>query len=121
MIPGIKISFYRLFIALVICIDFFPSGGRDDCFVFHKCNWVPSHVNENADGLAREGIHKDSSHGGCLTFSEIATRVKHGISSYWRQALVHEWYEGNRPGAALLGTSSRRDETTLASLRSGHT
>ncbi|GFT93946.1 hypothetical protein TNCV_2133341 [Trichonephila clavipes] len=25
----------------------------------------------------------------------------------------NEWYEGNRLGAALLGTSSRRDETTL--------
>ncbi|GFX25375.1 hypothetical protein TNCV_1423601 [Trichonephila clavipes] len=31
-------------------------------------------------------------------------------------SLVHEWYEG--PGAALLGTGSRREETRL---RSGHT
>ncbi|GFV79510.1 hypothetical protein TNCV_279651 [Trichonephila clavipes] len=34
---------------------------------------------------------------------------------------VHEWYEGNHPGAALLGTGSRRDETTLARFRRGHT
>ncbi|GFX82227.1 hypothetical protein TNCV_33351 [Trichonephila clavipes] len=34
---------------------------------------------------------------------------------------VHEWYEGNSPGAALFGTSSRRDETTLAGFGSGHT
>ncbi|GFU81355.1 hypothetical protein TNCV_1380231 [Trichonephila clavipes] len=32
-----------------------------------------------------------------------------------------EWYEGNRPGAALLRTSSRRDETILEILRSGRT
>ncbi|GFY09660.1 uncharacterized protein TNCV_381551 [Trichonephila clavipes] len=40
--------------------------------------------------------------------------VKQDISSSWRQASVHEWYEGNRPGAVLLGTGSRRDETTLS-------
>ncbi|GFU93410.1 arrestin_N domain-containing protein [Trichonephila clavipes] len=33
------------------------------------------------DGLAREGCHKDSTLGGCLTFSEFATRVKQDISS----------------------------------------
>ncbi|GFY16232.1 hypothetical protein TNCV_2348771 [Trichonephila clavipes] len=38
-----------------------------------------------------------------------------------RQALLHEWYEGNHPDAALLGTSSRKDETSLARFRSGHT
>ncbi|GFS89914.1 uncharacterized protein TNCV_4839951 [Trichonephila clavipes] len=47
--------------------------------------WVLSHVNvcgnKIADGLAREGSHKDSTHGGCLTFSEIVTRVKQDISS----------------------------------------
>ncbi|GFV73816.1 hypothetical protein TNCV_373561 [Trichonephila clavipes] len=32
-----------------------------------------------------------------------------------------EWYEGNHPGAALLGTSSRRNETTLARLPSEQT
>ncbi|GFT58658.1 hypothetical protein TNCV_1251031 [Trichonephila clavipes] len=60
--------------------------------------WVPSHVNvygnEIADGLAREGSHKASTHGGCLTFSEIVTQ---------------------------LGTNSSRDETILARLRSGRT
>ncbi|GFV15709.1 RNase H domain-containing protein [Trichonephila clavipes] len=83
--------------------------------------WVPSHVyacgNEIADGLAREGSHKNSTHGHCFTFSEIATRVKQDISSSWQQASVHEWYEG----PALLGAGSRRDQTTLARLRSGHT
>ncbi|GFU20705.1 uncharacterized protein TNCV_3176431 [Trichonephila clavipes] len=78
--------------------------------------WVSSHVNicenEIADGLAREGS---------LIFSEIATRVKQDISSSWRQAPVHEWYERNRPDVALLGTDSRREETTLARFRSGHT
>ncbi|GFW66448.1 hypothetical protein TNCV_3309671 [Trichonephila clavipes] len=34
---------------------------------------------------------------------------------------VHELYEGNRPGAALLGANSKRDETSLARLHSGHT
>ncbi|GFX36096.1 hypothetical protein TNCV_4216181 [Trichonephila clavipes] len=29
-------------------------------------------------------------------------------------------HTGNRPGAALLGTSSRQDETTFSRLRSGH-
>ncbi|GFW48828.1 hypothetical protein TNCV_4244081 [Trichonephila clavipes] len=38
-----------------------------------------------------------------------------------KQPLVHESYEGNRHGDSLLGTSSRRDETILARLRSGHT
>ncbi|GFU64546.1 hypothetical protein TNCV_304851 [Trichonephila clavipes] len=42
-----------------------------------------------------------------FTFSEIATRVKQDISSSWRQAPIHERYEGNRPGAVLLGTGSR--------------
>ncbi|GFT99586.1 catalase [Trichonephila clavipes] len=86
----------------------------------HLSEWMRP-GNEITDGLAREGIHTDSTYGGCLTFSEIATRVKQGISSSWRQAPVREWYEGNRPGAALFGTSSRREETTLARLRSGHT
>ncbi|GFV33090.1 RNase H domain-containing protein [Trichonephila clavipes] len=57
--------------------------------------WVPSHVNvcgnEIADVLARDCYHKDSTRGGCLTLSEIATRVKQDISSSWRQAHVHEW------------------------------
>ncbi|GFV95080.1 uncharacterized protein TNCV_3708761 [Trichonephila clavipes] len=52
--------------------------------------WVLLHVNvcatEIADGLAREDSHKDSMHGGCLTFSEIATRVKQDVSSSWKQA-----------------------------------
>ncbi|GFY06235.1 uncharacterized protein TNCV_2680291 [Trichonephila clavipes] len=69
--------------------------------------------NEIADGLAREGSHKDSTNGSCLTSSEITTRVKQDISSSLRQAPVHEWYEGNRPGADLLGT-------TLFRLRSGY-
>ncbi|GFT13254.1 hypothetical protein TNCV_4077091 [Trichonephila clavipes] len=38
-----------------------------------------------------------------------------------KQPPVHEWYEGNHPGAALLGTGRRRDETTLARFHSGHT
>ncbi|GFT46599.1 hypothetical protein TNCV_3184451 [Trichonephila clavipes] len=33
----------------------------------------------------------------------------------------HEFYEGNRPGAALLRTGSRRDKATLARFHSGHT
>ncbi|GFV19180.1 uncharacterized protein TNCV_3223981 [Trichonephila clavipes] len=56
-------------------------------------------VNEIADGLNRQGSHKDSTRGGCLTFSEIVTRVKQDISSSWRQAPVHE---GNCPGAAEM-------------------
>ncbi|GFW85803.1 RNase H domain-containing protein [Trichonephila clavipes] len=73
--------------------------------------WVPSHVNINrndiADGLAREGRHKDSVIGACLTFSEIATQVKQDISSSW--------------SVAFLRTGSRRDETTLVRFNSGHT
>ncbi|GFX55709.1 hypothetical protein TNCV_3427801 [Trichonephila clavipes] len=42
-------------------------------------------------------------------------------SSSWRQTFAYEWYDGKRPGAALLGTSSRRDETILARLSSEHT
>ncbi|GFX29618.1 hypothetical protein TNCV_4776901 [Trichonephila clavipes] len=34
---------------------------------------------------------------------------------------VHEWYEGNYPGAVLLGIGNRRDETTLKKFRSRHT
>ncbi|GFX76297.1 catalase [Trichonephila clavipes] len=74
-----------------------------------------------ADGLARKVSHEDSTQGACLTFSEIVTRIKQDISSSWMQAFVHEWYEGNRPGAVLLETSSKRDETTLTRLLSGHT
>ncbi|GFS73124.1 RNase H domain-containing protein [Trichonephila clavipes] len=77
--------------------------------------WVPLHVNlcgnEIADVWAREDSRKDSTHGGCLTFSEIATRIKQDISPFWRQAPVHELYERNRP---FLGTGSRRNETTFA-------
>ncbi|GFU62242.1 hypothetical protein TNCV_4859571 [Trichonephila clavipes] len=47
-------------------------------------------------------------HGGCLTFSKIVTRVKQDVSSSWKQPPVHEWYEGNHPGAALLGTAVAR-------------
>ncbi|GFV15492.1 RNase H domain-containing protein [Trichonephila clavipes] len=83
--------------------------------------WVPSHVNVCGKEIEEKGSHKDSALGGCLTFSEIATRVNQEISSIWRQALVHEWYGGNRFGAALLGTSSRRNEIILPRLRSGHT
>ncbi|GFX07732.1 hypothetical protein TNCV_4160011 [Trichonephila clavipes] len=66
-------------------------------------------------------VVKDSAHGVCLTFSEIATRVKQDIGSSWRQASVHERYERNRPDVDLLGTSSRRNETIFARLRNGHT
>ncbi|GFY10659.1 hypothetical protein TNCV_2194801 [Trichonephila clavipes] len=55
-----------------------------------------------------------------LLFPEIASRVKQDISSSWRKIPVHEWYEGNHPGTALLGTGSRLDETVLARLRSEH-
>ncbi|GFX32925.1 transposase [Trichonephila clavipes] len=44
--------------------------------------------NEIADGFAREGSHEDSTRGGCLSFSEIATLVKQDIGSSWRQAPV---------------------------------
>ncbi|GFV64599.1 catalase [Trichonephila clavipes] len=73
------------------------------------------------DSRAREDSHIDSTHGSCLTFSETATRVKQDISSFWRQASVQEWYEGNSLGSALIGASSRRDEAILTRLRSGHT
>ncbi|GFX68579.1 uncharacterized protein TNCV_1799921 [Trichonephila clavipes] len=79
--------------------------------------WVPSHVNvcekDIADDLACENSFKDSTHGGYLTFSEIATRVKQDIGSSWRQSPVHKWYEGNHPGAALDGKSRARDEPLL--------
>ncbi|GFV34168.1 RNase H domain-containing protein [Trichonephila clavipes] len=87
--------------------------------------WVPSHVNncgnEIAYNLAREGSHENSKHSGCLTCLEIATRVKQDVNSSWKQAPVHEWCKGNHPDAALLGTGSKRDETTLTGFRSGHT
>ncbi|GFS85701.1 RNase H domain-containing protein [Trichonephila clavipes] len=89
-------------------------------------SWEPSHVNvcfnEITNSLAREGSSKDSTLGGCLTFSEIATRVKQDISSSWKQASVDVWYEGNCLGSALLGTDKRRDGTTLVSgsFRSAH-
>ncbi|GFT57557.1 hypothetical protein TNCV_1447931 [Trichonephila clavipes] len=38
-----------------------------------------------------------------------------------RPPCMSECYGGNNPGAALLGTGSRWDETTLARFRSGHT
>ncbi|GFU97041.1 hypothetical protein TNCV_1423411 [Trichonephila clavipes] len=68
-----------------------------------------------------EDTHKDSTHGGHLAFSEIATRIKQDISSSWRQAPVHEWYEGNHPGTVLLETGTKRDQTALARFRSEHT
>ncbi|GFV67003.1 integrase catalytic domain-containing protein [Trichonephila clavipes] len=87
--------------------------------------WLPSYVNvcgnEIADGLARESSHKDSTHGGCFILSEIATRFKQDVSSSWKQAPVDEWYEGIHPGAAFLGTGSRRDETTLVRFFNEHT
>ncbi|GFT26624.1 hypothetical protein TNCV_3604351 [Trichonephila clavipes] len=55
---------------------------------------VPSHVNvcgtEIADSLVHKGSHKDSLLGSCLTFSEIASRVKQDISSSLRHAPVHQ-------------------------------
>ncbi|GFW34420.1 uncharacterized protein TNCV_221461 [Trichonephila clavipes] len=48
----------------------------------HKAHqtWTLSQVtvcgNKIADGLAREGNHKDSTNGDCLTFSEIDSRVR---------------------------------------------
>ncbi|GFW42178.1 hypothetical protein TNCV_1206341 [Trichonephila clavipes] len=59
--------------------------------------------------------------GGCLTFSEIATRVKQDINSFWNRAPVHEWHERNHPGAVLLETGSRRDEIARAGFHSEHT
>ncbi|GFW27698.1 hypothetical protein TNCV_765801 [Trichonephila clavipes] len=56
---------------------------------------VPSHLNacgnEIADGLAREGRRKDSTHVGCLTFSKITTWVKQDISFFWWLVSYHEW------------------------------
>ncbi|GFV81723.1 uncharacterized protein TNCV_1703781 [Trichonephila clavipes] len=56
-----------------------------------------------------------------LKRGKTAVRVEQDISYSKRQAPVHEWYEGNCPGAALLGRSSRRDEIIPARLRCGHT
>ncbi|GFW99144.1 hypothetical protein TNCV_3009121 [Trichonephila clavipes] len=57
---------------------------------------------------------------GLLLFLMVGTRVKQDICSSWKQASVHERYEKNHPDAALLGTSSRRDETTLTKFCCGH-
>ncbi|GFV72613.1 hypothetical protein TNCV_4937891 [Trichonephila clavipes] len=51
---------------------------------------------------------------GLMFARKISTRVKQDVSSTWREALVHEWYEGNHLVVTLLGTGSWRDETTLA-------
>ncbi|GFT44885.1 hypothetical protein TNCV_463001 [Trichonephila clavipes] len=65
-----------------------------------------------------QGIYENSHSPTC---DQIAICVKQDISSSWRQAPIYEWYEGNRPGAALIGTSSWQDETILARLGSGLT
>ncbi|GFU40616.1 hypothetical protein TNCV_3230091 [Trichonephila clavipes] len=46
--------------------------------------------NKIAHGLPSEGSHKDSTLGGCLTFSEIVIRVKQDTSYSWKQAPVHD-------------------------------
>ncbi|GFW48503.1 hypothetical protein TNCV_1110621 [Trichonephila clavipes] len=53
---------------------------------------------------------------------KIANQVKRDISFSGGQAPVHEWYEGNRSGAALIGASRRRDQAILLVwLRGGQT
>ncbi|GFW36578.1 uncharacterized protein TNCV_1955781 [Trichonephila clavipes] len=70
--------------------------------------WLSPHMNacgnEIADGLAHKDSHKDSWWLPC--FFRIATRVKQDINSSWRQAPVHELYEGNRPDVTSIETSS---------------
>ncbi|GFV16305.1 hypothetical protein TNCV_999861 [Trichonephila clavipes] len=91
----------------------------------YRYQWVLSHVNicvnEIVNCLACEGSHKDSTLEGCLTFSEIATRVKLDISSSWKKAPYMSGMKGTVLMLLLLGTGSRQDETTPAILRSGHT
>ncbi|GFV94082.1 RNase H domain-containing protein [Trichonephila clavipes] len=77
--------------------------------------------NEIADGLAREGSHKDSKPGSYLVFFRNFHTSQKRCQLLLEATPVHEWYERNHPGAALLETDSRRDETTLAAFRSGHT
>ncbi|GFU57100.1 hypothetical protein TNCV_1779641 [Trichonephila clavipes] len=84
---------------------------------------APSHVNVCGNGfaygLAREGSHKDSWWLPCFfrNCSPCQTRYQFFLEA----GPIHKLYEENHPGATLLETGSRRDETTLARLRSGHT
>ena len=76
--------------------------------------------NEITDELAREGSRKHVNSDGCLTFSEIASRVKQCINTSWRIAPLHEWFVYNRPTAALIKGNSRCTQTALARFRSEH-
>ncbi|GFV15667.1 hypothetical protein TNCV_3898061 [Trichonephila clavipes] len=44
-----------------------------------------------------------------------------GQTKYQFLMEIDQWYERNRPGATLVGISSRRGKTTLAKLHRGHT
>ena len=70
--------------------------------------------------MAKEGSLKDIVSDACLTYSEIASRVQMNISTLWRIAPSHGWYECDHPGAALIRTGNRCIQTALARFRSGH-
>lgn len=52
--------------------------------------------------------------------SEMASQAKCHINFSCRRPLIHDWYDWNHPGAALVGARSMGEQTALAILNSVH-
>ena len=88
-------------------------------------NWLPSHVgitgNEIADQLAKQGTSKqlDEQHEP-LTASEHKSASLRRARAHWKQTQQHHWYCENTPGSTLQLELSRKEQTVLSRLKSGH-
>ncbi|GFX34561.1 hypothetical protein TNCV_3657991 [Trichonephila clavipes] len=78
-----------------------------DLMKLHFSPFIITRVSENyehtASSIAQDKKECFRSVSRDIRPKEIATRVKQHISFSWRQAFIHEWYEGGRPGAVYLG------------------
>ncbi|GBO13461.1 hypothetical protein AVEN_137044-1, partial [Araneus ventricosus] len=57
---------------------------------------------------------------GPLTNLELFSRAKSRNKIIWLIPPVNHWYQGSRPGGCLSIDYSRRDQTTLTRVLSGH-
>ncbi|GBN88233.1 hypothetical protein AVEN_20395-1 [Araneus ventricosus] len=83
--------------------------------------WIPSHVNiqgnEIADVLAKAGSDDASVASAPLTYLELFSRAKSRNKTIW---LIPPEHQGSRSGGCLSSDCSRRDQTTLTRVLSGH-
>ncbi|GFX41751.1 RNase H domain-containing protein [Trichonephila clavipes] len=86
--------------------------------------WIPSHVsiagNEIVDSSVRAGAGETTMPATPFTYLDLFSMYKTKNKVIWMVPLVHPWYQSKYSGGSLVRDGSRRDQTALTRLLSGH-